>query len=355
MNGKKTVLIIFGGESSEHEISRISAASLLRHIDTDRFHVIKAGITREGSWYLTDAGSEEIENGSWEEHDGNAPLMLSLDRSCRGFLTKGNETQDRIEVDVAFPVLHGKNGEDGRIQGMLRMAGIPFVGSDTASSADCMDKGTTKALVEQSEVARVAKCCIIHRRDCDTEEAAESVETFFRGEYPLFVKPASSGSSVGISKAKTKEELIRGMVAAFEEDRKILVEEAVTGRELEVAVLGNQDPVASDVGEIIPAHEFYDYDAKYMDCGSITAMADDLSRQKRDEIRETALMVYRIMECRGLARVDFFLKEDGQIVFNEINTMPGFTKISMYPKLWEAAGLEYKGLISRLIELATEE
>lgn len=354
MNDKKKVMIVFGGASPEHEISRISAASLLDNIDREKYDILKVGITRAGSWIMTQADPSSISDGSWEEDGENCPVCLSLDLDDRGFFCRGEGQMAKIDIDVIFPVLHGKNGEDGTIQGLLAMAGIPFVGSDTASSASCMDKAMTKAIVEQAEVARQAKCCVIHRNSCDAAEAAEGAEVFFKGNYPLFVKPVSTGSSVGISKVKNREELIEGIDIAFGEDRKILVEEAIFGRELEVAVLGNDDPAVSGVGEIFPAHEFYDYEAKYMDCGSRTEDEADLPAEIRDEIRETALKIYRVMECRGLARVDFFLDEEGGIVFNELNTMPGFTKISMYPKLWAAVGLTYSDLISRLIELACE-
>jgi len=352
---RKKVLIVFGGESSEHEISRISAASVIEHIDTDRYDVLKAGITRDGNWLFTEADTGQIENGQWESHGSNMPLMLSLDRENRGFACKTDDGYEKVTVDVVFPVLHGKNGEDGTIQGMFGMAGIPYVGSGTASSAACMDKGMTKALVEQADVARQAKCCIIHRRGCDPHEAAESVDAFFKGKYPLFVKPASAGSSVGITKVRSKEGLAEGIAVAFAEDIKIIIEEAIEGRELEVAVLGNGDPVASGAGEIFPGHEFYDYEAKYIDDSSRTELVGDLSEEKMREIRETAIRIYRIMECRGLARVDFFLRPDGELFFSEINTMPGFTRISMYPKLWEAAGMKYSDLISRLLELAMED
>lgn len=355
MDHKKNVLVVFGGESSEHEISRISAASVIDHVDTDRYEVLKAGITRDGNWFLTDASTSDIESGAWETNAGNRPLMLSLDRDNRGFFCKGNDGFEKVTVDVAFPVLHGKNGEDGTIQGMLGMAGIPYVGSGTAASASCMDKGITKALIEQADVALQAKCCIIHRRGCDPLEVAESVDAFFKGGYPLFVKPASAGSSVGISKVRSREELAEGIEVAFAQDPKILIEETIEGRELEVAVLGNGEPAASGVGEIFPGHEFYDYEAKYFDDSSRTEVVEDLPKEKEEEIRDTAVAIYRVLGCRGLARVDFFLKDDGELVFSEINTMPGFTKISMYPKLWEAKGMAYGELIGRLLDLAMEE
>ncbi|MBQ6371251.1 MAG: D-alanine--D-alanine ligase [Firmicutes bacterium] len=355
MKEKKTVLVLFGGASSEHEVSCTSAASILRRIDRDAYEVRMAGITKEGKWLLTGAQPEAIEKGLWEQDEQNRNLLVSLDTDQKGLFVYTENGASHLPVDVVFPVLHGKNGEDGTVQGLLHMAGIPFVGSDTASSAACMDKGIAKALVSQAEAANQAKCCIIHRSGCDAEEAAEGADAFFTGQYPLFVKPARAGSSVGISKVKRREDLPQAILKAFAEDSKVLVEEMITGRELEVAVLGNDDPVASCVGEIFTAGEFYDYEAKYQDIGSRTEVVRDLPEEMELEIRETALRIYRVLECRGLARVDFFLTEEGRLVFNEINTMPGFTKISMYPALWEASGLSYSGLIDELIKLAFDD
>ncbi len=352
MEQKKTVLVLFGGASSEHEISRISAASILKHINRDRYSIYTAGITKGGDWILTEADPERISDGSWEREEGNLPLSLSLNRSAGGFIACGPEGEKRIVPDVVFPVLHGRNGEDGTVQGMLQLAGMPFVGSDAESSAACMDKAVTKALVEQAEAAAQAKCCVIHRNGCDPEEAAEAAGVFFRGRMPLFVKPARAGSSVGITKVTEQEALPSAIRTAFAEDSKILVEEGITGRELEVAVLGNDDPQASCIGEIFSAGEFYDYDAKYNNADSRTGIVTDLPAEKQEEIRETAVRIYRVLECRGLARVDFFLQQDGTVIFNEINTIPGFTQISMYPLLWDASGLSYGELIDRLLEAA---
>lgn len=352
MNQKKTVLVLFGGVSSEHEISCISAASILEQINHDRYRVLSAGITKSGRWLLTDASAEEIRSGAWEGHSSNRAISLSLDTDRKGFSIISDGECRLLQPDVVFPVLHGKNGEDGTVQGLLQIAGIPYVGSDTASSAACMDKGMAKALVSQAEAADQAKCCIIHRSGCDPEEAAEGADAFFDGSYPLFVKPARAGSSVGITRVKEASGLPQAIRTAFAEDRKILVEEEIRGRELEVAVLGNDDPAASKVGEIFTAGEFYDYEAKYADKGSRTEVVTNLPKDVEDEIRETALRIYRVLECRGLARVDFFLSDDGRIVFNEINTLPGFTSISMYPSLWEATGLTYEELIDSLLQLA---
>ena len=354
MSYKQTVAVLFGGVSSEHEISRISAASVLDHIDKDKYGIIAIGITREGRWLLTAPAPEALRSGAWEQDESNSSVLVSLDPARRGFVVCDGDGCRRLPVDVVFPVLHGKNGEDGTVQGLLQMAGIPFVGSDTASSAACMDKGMAKAMVSQAEAANQAKCCIIHRSGCDAEEAAEGADAFFGGNYPLFVKPSRAGSSVGITKVRERKDLPQAIRTAFAEDSKVLVEEMILGRELEVAVLGNDDPAASCIGEIFAAGEFYDYESKYQDKGSRTEIVRDLPEDLELEIRETALRIYRILECRGLARVDFFLTDEGRVVFNEVNTMPGFTSISMYPSLWEASGLEYDGLIDMLIGYALE-
>lgn len=345
----KKVMIIFGGVSSEHEVSRISAASVIDHIDTDKYDVIKVGITRDGRWMQTEADTVDIVSGDWEKAAGNRDMYLMPGSGFAG-----------LDADVAFPILHGRNGEDGRIQGFLQIAGIPFVGSDSTASAACMDKSITKAMVDQAEACEQARCCVAHK-GCDADEAAEVIDGFFDGQYPVFVKPANAGSSVGISKVKSGDDLKGALETAFAEDTKAVIEEGITGREIEVAVLGNSEPEASCIGEIFAANEFYDYTAKYDDIGSTTAIVDDLSEQMEGYIRETAVNIFKIMGCRGLARVDFFLSpgpsggyEDGILVFNEINTMPGFTKISMYPQLWEASGLGYSELIDKLIELAEE-
>ncbi len=346
---KKKVMLIFGGVSSEHEVSRTSAASVLTHMNMDKYDVIKVGITKEGRWMQTEAEPVDIENGSWEEHPSNKDVYLMPGAGFAG-----------LDVDIVFPLLHGRNGEDGRMQGFLAIAGIPFVGSDSTASAACMDKAVTKAVIDQAEACDQAKCCVAHK-GCDVEEAAGVIDQFFDSKYPLFVKPANAGSSVGISKVKQIEGLPEALNVAFAEDNKAVIEEAIVGREIEVAVLGNEDPQASCIGEILSANEFYDYVAKYDNIGSVTSIVTDLPDSLQEQIRQTAVSIYEIMGCRGLARVDFFLKEgpsggfdDGELVFNEINTMPGFTKISMYPQLWEESGIGYGELIDKLIELAEE-
>ncbi len=362
MTYRKTILILFGGQSSEHEISRKSTASILENINSEKYDILKVGIKKDGTWLLTEASAEAIESGTWENHESNCPVNPALDHSRRLIFT---ESANSVYIDVVFPVLHGRNGEDGTIQGLLQIAGLPFVGSDAKSSAACMDKAVTKALVNQAGVCEQAKCCVIHR-GCDEKNAVHMIDEFFSSEYPLFVKPANSGSSVGISKVGNPAELPEAIKIAFAEDDKILVEKAIVGREIEVAVLGNREssrgPEASCIGEIFAANEFYDYTAKYEDIGSRTAIVNDLPDTLEEKIKETAVSIYKVMGCDGMARVDFFLTpgpegsyHDGEVVFNEINTIPGFTKISMYPQLWEASGIPYDRLIDMLIELAIEK
>jgi len=357
MQKKLEFLIIFGGMSSEHEVSCLSAASILHHINQDIYKIHTLGITKKGRWILTEATPERIADGSWENKIGNRGGILSPDRSFAGIRTL---LGDEIPIDCVFPVLHGKYGEDGTIQGLFDLLGIQYVGSGVLASSTCMDKAVTKSIVEKI----VGKLGIRQANYAATDrfrfasgptETVRMVTETFANKFPLFVKPANAGSSVGITKVWDAIQLFDGIRKAAEEDHKIIVEEAIIGRELEVAVLGNRKPQASKVGEIIASNEFYDYEAKYINELSRTEIVTDLPESKLAEIQRAAVEIYEIMGCRGLARVDFFLEQDGTVVFNEINTMPGFTKISMYPKLWEASGIEYSDLIDRLIELAMEE
>ena len=357
MKDKTKVLILFGGVSSEHEVSRVSASSILTHISEDKYEINTVGITKEGNWFLTSSPAVRIGDGSWEQDPGNRKVAVCLDRDFRGLLVREADGSTReLAIDVVFPVLHGRNGEDGRMQGLLQIAGLPFVGSDTVASAASMDKAITKVMVEQAGGISQADAVLLHRQRYAKDPQGEllGVTSYFDDVFPLFVKPANAGSSVGISKVKNAEELPKALEIAFAEDDKVLVEEAITGREIEVAVLGNEDPKASCIGEIFAANEFYDYNAKYENAASETAVVADLDPEKEQEIKAAAVKIYQTMGCRGMARVDFFLKESGRVVFNEINTLPGFTSISMYPKLWEASGVPYPDLIDKLLQLAME-
>lgn len=338
---KKKVAVVFGGKSSEHEVSLVSAASVLRNIDKSKFEVVKIGITKEGNWLSYEGTIENIENGTWYKDEAN----IEKDAQNKLF---------NKEVDVIFPVLHGLYGEDGTIQGMCKLIGLPFVGCDVMSSAVCMDKIYSKYVLENFKIKQ-AGYEVVHQWEFEENKDEILNRTEKKLGYPMFIKPSNSGSSVGISKAKCYEELECGIIEALKHDRKILVEEGINGREVEVAVLGNRNAKASVPGEIIPCKEFYDYEAKYEAEDSKLLIPADLNENKLNEISNLAVKIYDILDCEGMARVDFFVdKENGSIYLNEVNTIPGFTSISMYPKLWDASGLKYTDLISRLIELAEE-
>ena len=352
MSDKKTVLVLFGGMSSEHEVSCSSAASILRNIDRDRYNVRVIGITKKGAWIETAAPPEMIEDGTWINRINNRNAYICPDRRVHGIRTeKGKD----IRIDCVFSVLHGKYGEDGAMQGLLELAGIPYAGSGVLSSACTMDKVVSKVLANEGGI-RQAEYCVLDWFTFATQAAQElqRVEETL-GAYPYFVKPANTGSSVGVAKVRDRNELFEGIKEAAKYDDKILVEETIVGRELEVAVLGDRHPHASPVGEIVAADEFYSYEAKYGGMGSVAEVAENLSEEVADRIRETAIEVYKLLGCSGYSRVDFFLKGEDEIYFNEINSLPGFTSISMYPKLWDAAGVPYSELITRLIENAMDE
>lgn len=351
------IAVIFGGKSPEHEVSRHSAVNVLKALDKDKYNVCRVGITKEGRWYMTEAGYEAIADGSWEKDPANRQVVFPHDPVVHGLLVFDSE--DRAEtkhIDCVIPVLHGAHGEDGDIQGLMELAEIPYVGSGVAAMANSMDKTITKVLAATTGV-RQAKHCVLqyHSYKEDPEGEVMNALTAHNGKFPLFVKPSSVGSSVGASKAKDAESLRKAVAEAFKYDTKVLVEEAIVGREIECAVLGNYDPKASRVGEILAGEEFYTYDAKYNNPKSTTRVVDDLPEETINRIREYAVAIYKAMDCRGLARVDFFYSNEGEIVFNEINTLPGFTNISMYPMLWEDMGLPQPQLLDSLIELAMEE
>lgn len=349
--------VLFGGVSSEHEISCLSAASILRNLDKDKYDIYAVGITREGKWYYCPTcDPDRIENGAWERMADKVPAVLTPDRGIHGLLLMHEGKTEAVRIDCVFPVLHGVGGEDGTIQGLLELAGIPYVGCGVAASANSMDKSITKAIVDTAGV-RQAKYYLALRHDF--ERGAEGVVRAAAdalGAFPVFVKPCSQGSSVGVAKANDMLELAAGLTEAFKLDSKVLVEEFIDGHEVECAVLGNQKPVASTVGEIAPTQEFYTFDAKYKDESSKLYIPAHITEQQIETVRQNALRVYTALGCRGLSRVDFFVtQEGGEVVFNELNSIPGFTSISMYPKLFDYEGLRYPALLDRLIELALEE
>ena len=349
--------VVFGGVSSEHSISCLSAASVLRNLDQNKYEILAVGITEEGRWYLyPDYNVDKIEKGLWQEEPGLVPAILSPDRAAHGLILLTDGGVQTVRVDCVFPVLHGIGGEDGTIQGLLELAAIPYVGCGVAASANSMDKSITKVLVEAAQV-RQARYYLALKHEFAADAAGVARAAAERiGSFPVFVKPCSSGSSVGVAKAADMRELTEGLEAAFGYDSKVLVEEFISGHEIECAVLGNLSPVASTVGEIAPAQEFYTFDAKYADEASKLFIPARITEEQLEETRQNAIKVYTALGCRGLSRVDFFCTYDGgEIVFNELNAIPGFTSISMYPKLFAHSGVGYTELLDRLVTLALEE
>ncbi len=349
---KIRVAVLFGGVSSEHDVSLISATNVINSIPREKYDVICVGITKKGRWLYFPGDVNEIASGAWEKNPDCTSAIISPDPIHKGIVTIENGEIYIKKVDVVFPVLHGRNGEDGRLQGLLEMAGLPFVGCDTLSSAACMDKCLTHTVLDYNGI-RTAKWAAVLQKDIShlDEKCREIGDKL---GFPLFVKPANAGSSIGVNKATDLEELKDAVQIAFSHDSKVIVEEFIKGRELEVAVFGYDAPFASYVGEIEPAADFYDYDDKYINGSSKLYIPARIEEKKSDEIRSTAVAAYQFMGCKGLSRVDFFLCEDGTIILNEINTLPGFTGISMYPKLMENLGMTQSYLVDKLIEQAIE-
>lgn len=351
---KLSVCVLFGGISPEHEVSLRSAESVLNNIDKSKYNVLPVGITREGRWFLFGGGDySQLPGGTWMEHPANCQCAISPVRG-EGLLRFEDGGLVCQHIDVVFPVLHGENGEDGAMQGLLQMAGIPYVGPHVAASAVAMDKTLTKLVVDHAGVPQAA-WHLVRSGDLKgrLEKTLDALEEKF--SYPMFVKPAGTGSSVGVSKASDREKLALALQNAAKFDKKILVEEFIPGREVEVAVMGNENPVASICGEIDSGADFYDYDAKYLTDTSTAYIPARIPEDVQEMVREAAVKVYSAVGCQGLSRVDFFVTYEGnRVVFNEINTLPGFTSISMYPKLFAASGIPYSDLIDRLIDLAQE-
>ena len=345
---EKNIVVIMGGRSSEHEVSLVSAATVVENINTEVYNVIMVGITKDGQWKLIES-LDKVRDGSWVQ--GHTQAILSPETGKGELILMQKDRVDTVHVDVVFPVLHGMNGEDGTLQGLLELAQIPYVGCGVLASACSMDKFYTKIIVDAIGI-RQAKFVGVRRGELtDMDEVVSRVEKEL--DYPVFVKPSKAGSSQGVSKAEDREGLVAALRLAAQHDSKILVEENIVGRELECAVLGGAEAKASGVGEILAADTFYSYEAKYNNEDSRTVVGPELPEGRTEEIRRDAEAIFKALDCYGLSRVDFFLTKDTEeVVFNEINTLPGFTAISMYPMLWEAAGVDKKELIQRLIDLA---
>lgn len=372
MNRKRRIAVVFGGQSSEHEVSRVSAESVIRNISKDKFDIIMIGITKDGRWLGYDGPVDKLGSGEWQaiaeenSKSSNIPGMLPKESlsnenqnmpvqvSARSIFKAAGAENEQKGIDAVFPVLHGCNGEDGTIQGLFELAGIPYVGPGVLASALGMDKIYSKIVFEKEGIPQGKYLAFTRKqieRDFDSINA--KVEEIL--SYPCFVKPSNAGSSVGVGKAHDRKELLEHLLNAAKYDRKVLVEEFIDGREIECAVLGNDDPIASTVGEVVPCNEFYDYKAKYIDNNSEVIIPANLPQHTISEIREYAVRAFKSLDCAGLSRVDFFVhRKTGKVYINEINTLPGFTSISMYPKLWEASGIPYSELIERLIDLSIE-
>ena len=339
--------VLFGGRSAEHEVSVVSAQGVMQAIDPARFKAVPIGVTRQGTWLTPVQTQQALDNIRSER-------LRALDEPLGdGILYRTHALTSLRRVDVVFPLIHGTNGEDGTLQGFMELAGVPYVGAGVAASALGMDKALQKTFFRHHNfpVADDVQLLASQWRN-DREGIIRAAEAVIG--YPAFVKPANSGSSIGTTKARSREDLEDGVAEAFRYDRKVLVERFIEGREVEVAVLGNDEPEASAVGEITFDAEFYDYRAKYEDPRTVLHIPADIPTDVAERARELAVAAYKSIDCAGLARVDFFYRPDGSLVLNEVNTIPGFTPMSMYPKLWEYAGLSYRDLITRLIELAVE-
>ncbi|MBE6934874.1 MAG: D-alanine--D-alanine ligase [Ruminococcaceae bacterium] len=348
-----TLCVLFGGASTEHKVSCRSTESVLNQIDREKYHVITVGITRDGRWLRYMGGDPaEIRSGAWEQHPDNRPCCISPDTGVHGLMYSDGTTE---RVDVIFPVLHGMNGEDGTMQGLFELARIPYVGCGVAASANTMDKAITKLFVDDLGITQ-ARHVVVHRRKYLADPQRTAEEAVAALGLPLFVKPARAGSSIGVGKAKTIEEVRACIEDALQYDRKLVLEENIVGQEIEVAVFGDADGevLTSCVGEIAPQAEFYTYEAKYDDEGTALFIPARISDDASVRVRSAAEKIYRCLSGFGLSRVDFFLRNGEEVVFNEINAIPGFTSISMYPQLFAASGIPYPELIDRLVMLAME-
>ncbi|RPI55112.1 MAG: D-alanine--D-alanine ligase [Chloroflexi bacterium] len=358
MGEKLKIGLIFGGRSGEHEISLLSAQGVMGAIDREKYEVVPIGITKEGRWLAAGDPMKALTSGEAAESN---PAALLAEPSQRGLMRLEDREQERAlraiqvsQIDVAFPILHGPYGEDGTVQGLLELAGIPYVGAGVLASAVGMDKVVFKDLVRAHGLP-VPAYLAVKRKEWEQEPEGVVARAEAEIGYPCFVKPANLGSSVGISKAHNRAELHLALTEAARYDRKLLVEAAIDAREIEVSVLGNDEPIASVPGEILPSREFYNYAAKYLDAESELLIPAPIPPETAERVRELAVKAYLAIDCAGMARADFLLdRQTGEVYLNEVNTLPGFTPISMYPKLWEATGISYPELIDRLVRLALE-
>lgn len=347
---KLKVCVIFGGKSPEHNISLKSATSVITNLDKKKYDIYMLGITKEGEWYRYTGDVSRLENDGWlGDKSKLAKAIISPDGADSSLIIFGDKTEF-VKIDIVFPVLHGENGEDGTVQGLLELSGIKYVGMGVLSSAVSMDKAYTKIVFKNAGIPQADWITVTQNQMTDENTVCEKIEN--KLGYPCFVKPCNTGSSVGVGKAHDRAELSVMLKNAFKFDRKVIVEEFIDGHEVECALLGNGEPQASCIGEIIPTVEFYDFDAKYSDASTVLQIPANLPEETAEKIKAYAKKAFVALDGSGLTRADFFVKySDGDVVINEVNTLPGFTNISMYPKLWQAEGKTYSGLLDELIEL----
>ena len=355
-NGKIHIGVLFGGRSGEHEVSLMSARSVLEALDPQKYAVTQVGISHDGAWLV---GTDVLDALEREQTEALRPAILSPDPTRCGLYTlqptpHGEILQELARLDVIFPVLHGTFGEDGSLQGLLELADVAYVGAGVLGSALGMDKGVFKDVMRANDIPVVASITVL-RSEIERDMSSVLERALAVAGFPLFVKPANLGSSVGITKCRTRSDLVEGLLEAARYDRRILVERGINGREIELSVLGNDQPQVSVPGEVLPSREFYSYEAKYLDGTSGLLIPARISAEQTRRVQELALRAHRAIDCAGMARVDFLMdKDDGSLYLSEVNTIPGFTSISMYAKLWDASGLPYPALVDRLVALALE-
>lgn len=350
MMNKKTIGVLFGGCSTEYEVSLSSASAVIEHLDRAKYEVVMIGITRDGRWFRYNGDVNDIREDRWSKHASCLPAILSPSKETRG-LIELVQTEFRITpLDIVFPVLHGKSGEDGTMQGLIELSGLPFVGCGTLSSAICMDKAVAKTLVQAAGIEAPSSITILAG-----DSIAAAVITADKLGFPLYVKPSKSGSSIGITKAYTKQDLVIGIEEAFAHDDKVIIEQHIDGFEVGCAILGHAQPMIGEIDEIVLTGEFFDHDEKYTLGTAAIHLPARIDKDMANKVKGVALRIYKVLGCSGFARVDLFHTSDGRLLFNEVNTIPGFTAHSRYPNMMKHSGIAFPELLDRLIESATTQ
>jgi D-alanine--D-alanine ligase len=350
---KTKLAILFGGKSDEYSVSLHSAAAIIKNVPEEMFDVTLVGITQDGKWLLYEGSVDKVNDDTWHK-ENLSPVFLNMGNDFKGLvkLNLGNNTFEKLEIDCLFPVLHGRNGEDGTIQGLCQMSGIPFVGCDMTSSAVCMDKEFTHVICENSGIKTAPYISAVNSSKLNVKKLYE--QSYEKLSLPMFIKPANNGSSIGISKVRNYDEFERGLIEAFQYDNKVIIEKMIEGFEIGCAVLGNEELIIGEVDEIDTKNDFFDYVEKYSQHNSKIYCPARISDELKAEAKQIAEKTYRALGCKGLSRVDMFLTPDNKIYLNEINTIPGLTDLSRYPSMLKKIGIEYRDLIVKLVELAME-